>query len=68
MNWYFYVDDNDIIQLKARFEDGDRIGDARSQVEPGGTFYDVSYETLRQADNGYVSVDEEGRTKVVAGS
>ena len=47
----------DVVQLQARLEDGDLLGDAYTEVRKGEEFFGVSYDALRKAGNGVVEVD-----------
>jgi hypothetical protein len=58
MNWYFELI-GDVVQLNARLEDGDMLGDARAEVRKGEKFYGISYEAMRKAGDGIVEVDED---------
>jgi hypothetical protein len=64
MNFYFELVD-DAVQLRARLEDGDMLGDAYSEVEEGESFYGLSYDELRAAESGVVEVGEDGKGKIV---
>lgn len=64
MNWFFELV-GDVVHLNARLEDGDMLGDAHTEIHKGEEFYGVSYEALKQAENGVVEVvDDVGRILV----
>jgi hypothetical protein len=60
MNWFFEVV-GDVVQLHARLEDGETLGDAYTEVRAGEDFYGISYDTMKQAESGVIAVDEAGK-------
>jgi hypothetical protein len=60
MKWFFYVSDDGRIVLRARVEAGEVIGDARAQVGEGETFYGITYEAMKEAGSGTITVNERG--------
>ena len=64
MRWYFELVD-DVIELQARLEDGDVVGDTRTEVKEGEEFYGIPWDELRKIGSGVVEVDEDGNAGVV---
>lgn len=64
MRWYFELVD-DVIELQARLEDGERLGDARTEVVQGEEFYGIPWDELRKVGSGIVEVDKDGNAGVV---
>jgi hypothetical protein len=61
MNFYFELV-GDVVELRARLEDGELLGDTHTEVEEGEEFYGIGYDELREAGSGIVVVeDEKGR-------
>lgn len=56
---WFFTTDGDRIVLQARFEGDGAIGDAFSQVRPGGKIKNLTYEDLKAAGAGTIVVDGE---------
>jgi hypothetical protein len=59
--WFFTVD-GDRIVLQARFEGDGAVGDAISEVRPGGKIKNLTYEDLKRAGSGTVVIDGETAT------
>lgn len=57
MNWFFETD-GDAVYLSARLEDGETLGDARTEVRTGEDFYGVSYDALHDAGTGVVEIND----------
>ena len=64
MNFYFELVD-DVVELQARLEDGDVVGDTRTELRAGEDFYGVSFDELRKAGSGVVEVGENGDGKII---
>lgn len=66
MQWFFNLDKDGTVQLRARAEGADgMVGDAREEVREGEDFYGVSYAQLRDAASGVVDV-KDGRGVIQA--
>ncbi len=65
MNWFFNLDDDGVVQVMARLEDGGMLGDARVGIESGGEFYGLSYDALKRARYGEIEIDESGKGRIV---
>ena len=57
---FFFNPLGDVVVLRARLDDGERIGDARAEIADGQKFYNISYDELRKVGSGVVEVDEDG--------
>lgn len=64
MNFYFELVGN-VVQLQARLEDGDLLGDAYTEVRQGEDFYGISYDELRKAGSGVVELSEKGDGRII---
>ena len=65
MNWFFELVDN-VVHLSARLEDGDMLGDAHTEIHEGDNFYGISYDALKQAENGEIEVDSDGNARIIS--
>jgi len=64
MTWFFELV-GDAVELQARLEDGDMLGDARGEVREGEDFYGVSFNAMKQAVSGEIEVSEDGKGHIV---
>ena len=64
MNWFFELV-GDTVQLQARLEDGEMLGDAYTEIHEGDDFHGVSFDALRDAGSGVVEVDDDGIGQIV---
>jgi len=65
MRWFFFVAADGVIELRARAEgDEGLVGDMFAEIRPGESFYGLSYDALRDAGDGVIVVDQQGRASI----
>ncbi len=60
--FFFSTKDNVTIEIVARLNDGDTIGDFRQQLTSGESFYGHSFEELLSKQFGTIEIDKSGKT------